>query len=114
MKLYVIFDAPPGPESGRFVEVEDEKGQSHGPQTTGAEWEQYDGMYPQPTAEWRVGDPAFWRLGPFVPASVADRLAAAREYVRHRDDCDCLSIAFKGLHCSCGLSKIWGGEIEDD
>lgn len=26
--IYVIFDGPPGPEAGRFVEVEDEYGQS--------------------------------------------------------------------------------------
>ncbi len=27
-KLYIVFDGPPGPESGRFVEVEDPTGAS--------------------------------------------------------------------------------------
>jgi hypothetical protein len=43
--LFVIFDGPPGPTSGRFVEVEDAAGQSH----RLGEWEQrLDG-------EWTLG-----------------------------------------------------------
>lgn len=36
-KLHIVFDGPPGPESGRFVEVEDAEG--HG-QSVG-DWEQH-------------------------------------------------------------------------
>lgn len=53
--LYVIFDGPSGPESGRFVELEDENGQGVG----GATWEERgDGL---------------WSLGPFLqpPAETA-------------------------------------------
>lgn len=47
-KVYVVFDAPPGHEGGRFVEVEDE----HGVGVGGLEWEEEaDGK---------------WRLGPFL------------------------------------------------
>ena len=28
MKIRIVFDGPPGPEAGRFVEVENEQGQS--------------------------------------------------------------------------------------
>jgi hypothetical protein len=53
--LYVIFDGPSGPESGRFVEVEDENGQG----VSAGKWEER-------------GD-GFWTLGPFLqpPAEVA-------------------------------------------
>lgn len=47
-EVYVVFDGPPGPESGRFVEVETELGESV---ATAAEWEV---------------NGTFWRLGPFL------------------------------------------------
>ena len=28
MKLHIVFDGPPGPEAGRFVEVENDQGKS--------------------------------------------------------------------------------------
>lgn len=53
--VYVVFDGPPGPEPGRFVEVETFDSQSR---SVGG-WEQFSGLM---GAE-------FWRLGPFkVPA----------------------------------------------
>jgi hypothetical protein len=51
--VFVIFDGPPSHESGRFIEVENEQGESLGPQQTGADWkERSDGN---------------WTLGPFWP-----------------------------------------------
>lgn len=47
--IYVVFDGPPGHESGRFVEVETERGKGLG--MSNRKWE-------------RVGH--FWRLGPFA------------------------------------------------
>ena len=35
-ELRIVFDGPPGPEAGRFVEVEDE----HGKSITAGEWRQ--------------------------------------------------------------------------
>jgi hypothetical protein len=46
--LYIVFDGPPGPESGRFVEVEDEEGRSV-----------------QTQASWTKRKDGFWVLGPF-------------------------------------------------
>ncbi len=51
-KVYVVFDGPPGPESGRFVELEDEEGRGVG----GVDWEEV------PSED---GTP-LWRLGPFL------------------------------------------------
>lgn len=48
--VYVIFDGPPSHESGRFVEVEDEQGQSH------------------KVGEWKERVGGWWALGPFVGA----------------------------------------------
>lgn len=45
--LYVVFDGPPGPESGRFVEVEDAQGRSVG------------------AIGWREREDGYWVLGPF-------------------------------------------------
>lgn len=64
MGLWIVFDGPPGPESGRFVEVETDTGKSVGPDTTGAHWEQ------------RAN--GLWRLGPF---------AADIDYTTERDTC---------------------------
>lgn len=52
--LWVVFDGPPGPESGRFVEVEDSEGKSVGPFQTGVGWVHSEDGY--------------WRLGPFQPS----------------------------------------------
>lgn len=54
---YVICDGPPGPESGRFIELEDQDGRGVGSGTSGADWHQVDGR---------------WALGPFKPTAVID------------------------------------------
>lgn len=59
--LYVVFDGPPGPVSGRFVEVETADGRSV---TTGGTWHEH------PTA------PGLWRLGP-IGAEDVERLRSA-------------------------------------
>lgn len=42
MEMHVVFDGPPGPEPGRFVDVEDREGRSF----SVGEWvEQPDGMW---------------------------------------------------------------------
>lgn len=64
-RVYVICDGSPGPEPGRFVEVEDEAGRSLGPVQTGAKWE----LSPH-------GGGRFWRLGPFHPGAPAPAPAA--------------------------------------
>lgn len=46
--LYVVFDGPPGPESGRFIEVEDHNGKSVG------------------APQWHMEDGGQWALGPFL------------------------------------------------
>lgn len=53
-KIYVIFDGPPGSESGRFIEVEDELSVSLVSSQNGFEWSEDD----------REGK-TYWRLGPF-------------------------------------------------
>ena len=55
--LYVIFDGPPSHESGRFVELEDERGNSQGAVPSGATW--------------RRAGKRHWSLGPF--ARVGDK-----------------------------------------
>jgi hypothetical protein len=45
---YVVFDGPPGPESGRFVEVEDVLG---------------NGLS---VGKWEEMENGMWRLGPFL------------------------------------------------
>jgi hypothetical protein len=65
--IYFVFDGPPGPESGRFVETEDENGRGVGKDTTGAEWRQ---------------EGAYWSLGPFA--------AVVREITLTREDIDVL------------------------
>ena len=47
--MYVVFDGPPGAESGRFVELHDHKGRGVG-ERSGAGWTRDDG---------------YWLLGPF-------------------------------------------------
>lgn len=47
--LWIVFDGPPAPESGRFIEVED--GSRKSVSATGVSWVK--------------SDDGFWRLGPF-------------------------------------------------
>lgn len=54
-QFYIVFDGPPGPESGRFVEVETDKGRSVGSATTGAEWHHL------PNRLWGLGPFGVWR-----------------------------------------------------
>lgn len=56
---YVILDSPPGPEpeSGRFIELEDQDGKGVGSATSGADWHQVNGR---------------WALGPFKPVAAVD------------------------------------------
>ena len=51
-RFWIVFDGPPGPESCRFVEVENDQHESRGLSSTGANWQQDSETY--------------WRLGPFV------------------------------------------------
>jgi len=50
--IYVVFDGPPGPESGRFVETEDGAGRGVG----------------HAEVKWRQREDGYWTLGPFVAA----------------------------------------------
>lgn len=47
-RLFIIFDGPPGPNAGRFVEVEDAAGKSVN------------------VAAWTERDDGTWALGPFT------------------------------------------------
>ncbi len=47
--LWIVFDGPPGPESGRFIEVEDGSRASVAPSGV----------------SWVKSDDGYWRLGPF-------------------------------------------------
>ena len=49
MEVYIVFDGPPGPEGPRFIEVENNQGQS-----VKVEWK----------AD-RFEAKGYWRLGPF-------------------------------------------------
>ncbi len=53
-KIYVIFDGPPGPESPRFIEVENDQRES----VSLGQWQWKEDVK-------RVGNPFYWRLGPF-------------------------------------------------
>jgi ribosomal protein S27AE len=55
--FYVVFDGPPSHESGRFVEVEGERGFSQGPSHCGADWQQRGEL---------------WYLGPFADARAGE------------------------------------------
>lgn len=71
--IYVTFDGPPGPESGRFVEVEDAKGRGLEPIVTGAFWQEEDGSR--------------WVLGPFANKDDYDGLVAAlQDIARQAED----------------------------
>ena len=57
-EVYIIFDGPPGPESGRFVETESSAGRGLGEADHGAKWKKRaDGL---------------WALGPFVGVKAYD------------------------------------------
>ena len=51
--LFVVFDGPPGHESGRFIEVEDAEGK---------------GLREPSGAEWKQCEDGYWMLGPFFRA----------------------------------------------
>ncbi len=76
--FYVIFDGPPGPESGRFVECETNEGVG----VRVGEWDQKDG---------------YWRLGPFKEADETEQLLRAK--VQHLVEC--------GLTCSRANQTEW-------
>ena len=61
--LYIVFDGPPGHQSGRFVEVENSDGEG----LSGGEWKQ-------------AGE--FWRLGPVFSAKAIDALTKQRDALR--------------------------------
>lgn len=63
--LYVVFDGGPGHESGRFVELENERGEGVGPHTV--VWTQE----PPPST--------YWRLGPFAPATEIEQVTVERD-----------------------------------
>lgn len=54
-KVYVVFDGPPGPESGRFVELEDEEGRGVGGVNHVVQWSEQETKHGK-----------LWRLGPFL------------------------------------------------
>lgn len=56
MPVYIVFDGPPGPESGRFVEVEDMHGNS----------------VDSGRARWTHCPDGYWRLGPFTRQEAPD------------------------------------------
>lgn len=66
-QIYIVFDGPPSHDSGRFVEVEDDKGQGLGGPETGASWSAHsDGI---------------WKLGPFAPAKLVETLEAVQRWL---------------------------------
>ena len=50
--VYVVFDGPPGPVSGRFIETENERGEGVG------------------GIGWRKDERDYWLLGPFSETTV--------------------------------------------
>lgn len=56
--IYVIFDSSPGPETGKFVEVENGEGKGLSLVGTGSEWKKREDGY--------------WTLGPFCTESSID------------------------------------------
>jgi hypothetical protein len=61
--LRILFDGPPGPESGRFVEVEDSTGRS----VNAGEWHERDDGLWELVIEQSAGVPEGWRLVPVDP-----------------------------------------------
>jgi hypothetical protein len=82
--LYVVFDGPPAPESGRFVEVEDA-----------------DGCGVDYALEWKQREDGLWTLGPFyaVPSDVEACL-------------DNLAHAERGCRKWCGWGEPLRGEVD--
>lgn len=64
-EFYVIFDGPPGPEAGRFIEVETSSGES------------------VRVGEWTRRSDGLWALGPFVETSHCSALARECERLRN-------------------------------
>lgn len=67
-EVYVVFDGPPGPEAGRFVEVETKEQESVG----GIPWEKFN------SATFGHEDDGFWRLGPLVMLDEEDKVLLKR------------------------------------
>lgn len=102
--ICVVFDGPPSHESGRFVEVEDAKGQS------------------QKVGEWKERNDGFWTLGPFVQADQLDAAWEAHDGLE--DKCATLlaNLVRYGSHdagcprpdtsppCTCGFGTASGEE----
>lgn len=63
--LDIVFDGPPGPEAGRFVEVEDGKGCSV-----------------NRVGEWMLRDDGFWALRIPDPRTIASLLAVCERAAR--------------------------------
>lgn len=86
--LYIVFDAPPSHDSGRFVEVENADGESR----KVGEWEQYG---------------EFWRLGPvYAEEAVTEptaKLRAALELVL--DDKGAEQVTIDAARQALGLEK---------
>lgn len=73
-EIHIVFDGPPGPEAGRFVEVEDENGKSFN------------------AGDWRQRADGLWEL--VIKSTTPDRKELP---------CDCMMAPdFQG--CDCGNS----------
>ena len=84
--LWILFDGPPGPEAGRFVEVENEQGASvRAGEWTAEEWTKVAVRRMRAAggglseAEVRQRYPQYWRLGPLVDGRVLAELVRLRE-----------------------------------
>ena len=67
-EFYIIFNKPPGPEAGRFIEVETSSGES------------------VRVGEWTRRRDGLWALGPFVETSHCSALARECERLQERVD----------------------------
>jgi hypothetical protein len=67
--IYVLFDGPPGPQSGRFIEVEDYAGKGLG-------------LFGSGGAGWHQEREDLWVLGPFGKFDQHKRLAALEAAAR--------------------------------
>lgn len=83
-RFWIVFDGPPGPEPGRFVEVENEGHEGRGPSSTGASWQQDADVY--------------WRLGPFVSHAA---LLLAEQRIRELESRQC-----PGRCSECNLARV--------
>ena len=68
-RFWIVCDGPPGPEPGRFVEVENDRHESVG----------MDGR------RWEHDTDLFWRLGPFVSEAALLHTEAERDFLTAQD-----------------------------